>query len=170
MNTDAPTSGTTVKNHISFKNAIVVLGLSLSSSSSLLSSTSTTPSRQEIDHPKSSSTSSTSPPMTSSTVSSERVDRQVRGDPHFSRLLYYCTWNTIPIFGTFKISCQMTKLHLKRRRFGEPFTWPFIPLTSLVEEHLIFAKDQSRIHQFGKESLTSITSWIRSVRGDNLEG
>ena len=53
---------------------IVVLGLSSSSSSSLPSSTSITPSRQEIDHPTSSSSSSTSLPMTSSTVSSERVD------------------------------------------------------------------------------------------------
>ena len=61
---------------------IVVLGLSTSSSSSLPSSTSWIPSRQEIDHPKSSSSSSTSPPMTSSTVSSESVDRQERGDPY----------------------------------------------------------------------------------------
>ena len=60
---------------------IVVPGLSTSSSSSLLSSTSMTPSWQEIDHPKSSSRSSTSPPMTSSTVSSESVDRQERRDP-----------------------------------------------------------------------------------------
>ena len=69
---------------------IVVPGLSTSSSSSLSSSTSITPSRQEIDHPKSSSSSSTSTPMTSSTeidhsdhppaiVSSESVERQVRG-------------------------------------------------------------------------------------------
>ena len=43
-----------------------------------------TPSRQEIDHPKSSSSSSTSPPMTSSTVSSESVDRQERVDPYSS--------------------------------------------------------------------------------------
>ena len=40
-----------------------------------------TPSRKEIDHPTSSSGSSTSPTMTSSTVSSECVDRQDRGDP-----------------------------------------------------------------------------------------
>ena len=45
-----------------------------------------TPSREEIDHPKSSSSSSTSPPMTSSTVSSERVDRQERGDPYSSEI------------------------------------------------------------------------------------
>ena len=61
---------------------IVVPCLSTSSSSSLPSSTPMTSLRQEIDHPKSSSSSSTSPPMTSSTVSSESVDRQERGDPY----------------------------------------------------------------------------------------
>ena len=40
------------------------------------------PSRQEIDHPTFSSSSSTAPPMTSSTVSSESVDRQERRDPY----------------------------------------------------------------------------------------
>ena len=60
---------------------IVVPGLSTSSSSSFPSSTSMTPSRQEIDHLTSSSSSSTSPPMTSSTVSSESVARQELGDP-----------------------------------------------------------------------------------------
>ena len=39
-----------------------------------------TPSRQEIDHPTSSSSSSTSPTMTSSTVSSDSVIRQARGE------------------------------------------------------------------------------------------
>ena len=93
MNTDTHTSGSTVKNHISLK---TVFGYSATQRTSfrswfqachrvlpqpLLSSTSMTPSRQEIDHPTSSSRSSTSPPMTSSTVSSERVARQERGDP-----------------------------------------------------------------------------------------
>ena len=59
---------------------IVVPGLSTSSSSSS-TSPHMTPSRQEIDHPTSSSSSSTSPTMTSSTVSSESVERQERGDP-----------------------------------------------------------------------------------------
>ena len=39
-------------------------------------------SRQEIDHPTSSLSSSTSPTMTSSTVSSDTVARQERGDPY----------------------------------------------------------------------------------------
>ena len=59
---------------------IVVFGLSTSSSSNLPSSTSMTPSMQENGHPTSSASSSTSPTMTSSTVSSESVARQERGD------------------------------------------------------------------------------------------
>ena len=94
MNTDTHTSGSTVKKPHLIQNCfriqcttenflpIDVSGLSTSSSSSLLSSTPMSPLRQEIDHPKSSSSSSTSPPMTSSTVSSERVDRQERRDPY----------------------------------------------------------------------------------------
>ena len=37
------------------------------------------------------------------------------------------------------------------RRFGQPFKGPIIPFGSLVEYHSITAKDQSRIHQFGKK-------------------
>ena len=36
------------------------------------------------------------------------------------------------------------------RRFGQPFKGPITPFGSLVEYHPITAKDQSRIHQFGK--------------------
>ena len=36
------------------------------------------------------------------------------------------------------------------RRFGKPFAGPIIPFGSLVEYQPITAKDQSRIHQFGK--------------------
>ena len=39
------------------------------------------------------------------------------------------------------------------RRFGQPFKGPSIPYGSLVEYHPITAKDQSRIHQFGKKVL-----------------
>ena len=56
------------------------------------------------------------------------------------------------------------------RRFGQPFKGPIIPFGSLVEYYPITAKDQSRIHQFGKESLTWIVPRIRSPRGRNLEG
>ena len=39
------------------------------------------------------------------------------------------------------------------RRFGQPFEGPIIPFGSLVEYHPISAKNQSRIHQFGKTVL-----------------
>ena len=42
------------------------------------------------------------------------------------------------------------------RRFGKPFKGPIIPFRSLVEHHPITAKDQSRIHQFGKEVLPGL--------------
>ena len=42
------------------------------------------------------------------------------------------------------------------RRFGEPFKGPTIPSGSLVECYLISAKDQSRIHQFGKKVLPGL--------------
>ena len=39
------------------------------------------------------------------------------------------------------------------RRFGQPFTGPIIPFGSLIE---FTAKDQSRIHQFGKKVLPGL--------------
>ena len=42
------------------------------------------------------------------------------------------------------------------RRFGLPFKGPIIPFGSLVEYHPITAKDQSRIHQFGKKVLPGL--------------
>ena len=39
------------------------------------------------------------------------------------------------------------------RRFGQPFKGRIIPFGSLVEYHPITAKDQLRIHQFGKKVL-----------------
>ena len=42
------------------------------------------------------------------------------------------------------------------RRFGQPFEGPIIPLGSYVEYHSITAKDQSRIHQFGKKVLPGL--------------
>ena len=42
------------------------------------------------------------------------------------------------------------------RRFGKPFKGPIIPFGSLVEYHSISAKDQSRIHQFGKKVLPGL--------------
>ena len=42
------------------------------------------------------------------------------------------------------------------RRFGQPFKGPIIPFGSLVENRPITAKDQSRIHQFGKKVLPGL--------------
>ena len=42
------------------------------------------------------------------------------------------------------------------RRFGKPFKGSTIPIGSLVEGHPITAKDQSRIHQFGKKVLPGL--------------
>ena len=54
--------------------------------------------------------------------------------------------------------------------FGQPFKRPIIPFGSLVEYHPKTAKDQSRIHQFGKKVLPGWFLGIRSVRGVNFEG
>ena len=61
------------------------------------------------------------------------------------------------------------------RRFGQPFKGPIIPFDSLVEYHPITAKDQSRIHQFGKKVLPGlflgqagefgrVTYWSQTMR------
>ena len=42
------------------------------------------------------------------------------------------------------------------RRFGKPFRGPIIPCGSFVEYHPITAKDQARIHQFGKKVLPGL--------------
>ena len=42
------------------------------------------------------------------------------------------------------------------RRFGQPFKGPIIPFGSLVEYYPLTAKDQSRIHQFGKKVLPGL--------------
>ena len=42
------------------------------------------------------------------------------------------------------------------RRFGQPCKGPIIPFGSLVEYHPVTAKDQSRIHQFGKQVLPGL--------------
>ena len=42
------------------------------------------------------------------------------------------------------------------RGFGKPFLGPIIPFGSLVEYNPISAKDQSRIHQFGKKVLPGL--------------
>ena len=53
------------------------------------------------------------------------------------------------------------------RRFGQPFNGPIIPFGSLVEYHPITAKDQSRIHQFGKKSYLDCSSNTLCTRGES---
>ena len=64
------------------------------------------------------------------------------------------------------------------RRFGQPFKGPIISFGSLVEYHPITAKDQSRIHQFGKKvlpglflgyALYAVGIWKRDVLVADLE-
>ena len=53
------------------------------------------------------------------------------------------------------------------RRFGQPLKGPIIPFGLLVEYHPISAKDQSRIHQFGKKVLPGLFLWYAlSTRGE----
>ena len=66
-------------------------------------------------------------------------------------------WNAIPI-------CEMLQIFFSdgktpyERRFGKPFKGPIIPFGSLVEYYPISAKDQSRIHQFGKKAYLDCSS------------
>ena len=64
-------------------------------------------------------------------------------------------WNVTPICenGTDLLSDGKTPYE---RRFGKPNKGPIIPFGSLVEYHPITAKDQSRIHQFGKKVLPGL--------------
>ena len=64
-------------------------------------------------------------------------------------------WNAIPICETFKISCLMGRLHTKDV-LENLFKGHIIPFGSLVEYCPITAKDQSIIHQFGKEVLPGL--------------
>ena len=59
------------------------------------------------------------------------------------------SWNVTPI-------CETSQICYHERRVGQPCKWPIIPFGSLVEYHPITAKDQSRIHQFGKKVLPGL--------------
>ena len=58
---------------------------------------------------------------------------------------------------------------LHERRFGQPINGPIIPFGSLVNYHPITAKEQSRIHQFGKKVLDGLFLGYVLYAGD-LEG
>ena len=61
---------------------------------------------------------------------------------------YTCLRNVTDLLSDGKTPCE--------RRFGQPFKGPIVPFGSLVECHPITAKDQSRIHQFGKKVLPGL--------------
>ena len=64
-------------------------------------------------------------------------------------------WNVTPVCETSQIYFLMGR-RTNERRFGQPFKGPIIPFGSLVEYHPFTAKDQSRIHQFGKKVLPGL--------------
>ena len=64
-------------------------------------------------------------------------------------------WNVTPICETSQIYYMMGRRPMKDV-FGHPFKGPIIPFGSLVEYHPFTAKDQSRIHQFGKKVLPGL--------------
>ena len=119
---------------------IVVPGLSASSSSNLPSSTSMTPSRQEIDHPTSSSNSSTSPHMTSSTVSSDSVTRQARGD--------LCGIDFYPV--------TVSSKHVERQEWRDLLTKPTkYPKPNKNEDHEL---------ERGDPLFSEIPEWMQEFR------
>ena len=77
--------------------------------------------------------------------------------------------NSIAICEMFKTSWQHGKTHYEWR-FGEPFKGPIVPFGAVVEYYPISARDQSRLHQFGKKVLPGKTldmrlkSWRRWTR------
>ena len=56
------------------------------------------------------------------------------------------------------------------RRFGQTFKGPIIPFDSLVEYHPTTAKDQSRIHQFGKKVLRGLFLGYALYAGRSWKG
>ena len=64
-------------------------------------------------------------------------------------------WKVTPICETSQIYYLMGRPPYERR-FGKPFKGPIIPFGSLVEYYPITAKDQSRIHQFGRKVLPGL--------------
>ena len=77
-------------------------------------------------------------------------------------------WNVTPICETSQNLLSDGKTPYDRR-FGQPFEGPIIPFGSLVEYYPITAKDQSRIHQFGKKVLPGLFLGYALYAGGNLE-
>ena len=64
-------------------------------------------------------------------------------------------WNVTLICETSQ-TCYLIGGRPMKDVFGQPFKGPIIPFGSLVEYYPITAKDQSRIHQFGKKGLPGL--------------
>ena len=64
-------------------------------------------------------------------------------------------WNVIPICETFQNYYLMGRRPMKDV-LGNLLKGPIIPFGSLVEYHPVTAKDQSRIHEFGKKVLPGL--------------
>ena len=77
-------------------------------------------------------------------------------------------WNVMPICETSQ-TCYLMGRRPMKDVLGNSFKGPIIPFGSLGEYHPITAKDQSRIHQFGKKVLPGLFLRYASVRGVNLE-
>ena len=78
-------------------------------------------------------------------------------------------WNVTPICETSQIYYLMGRRPMKDV-LGNHFKGLIIPFSSWVEYYTITAKDQSRIHQFGKKVLPGLFFGYAFVRGRNLEG
>ena len=78
-------------------------------------------------------------------------------------------WNVTPICDNVRDLLSDGKTPYERR-FEQPLKGPIIPFGSLVEYHPITAKDQSRIHQFGKKVLPGSFLGYALYAVGNLEG
>ena len=58
----------------------------------------------------------------------------------------------------------------QERRFGEPLKEPLISFRAMVENHPISARDQSRIHQFGKKVLPGVFFGYELIAGRIWKG
>ena len=78
-------------------------------------------------------------------------------------------WNVTPICETSQIHYLMGRRPMKDV-LGNHLKDQSLPFGSLVEYCPITAKDQSRIHQFGKKILTGLFLGYALYAGRNLEG
>ena len=78
-------------------------------------------------------------------------------------------WNAIVICVKFKTSWQMRK-HLMTGDFENHFKGPIILSGAMVEYHPISAKDQSRLHQLGKNVFhLEYSSDMSCMRGESAK-